>query len=291
MNRHRNFWVVGGDMRQAHLAQLLAGDGHAVHTYALDQGCHAAPKAQAAPSLDAIAQADCVILPLPVCSTAGVLSTPLCDRELPLTHLLSALSPDQIICGGRPDPDTAQAFTHRGLTVHDYFQREELTIANAIPTAEGAVQIAMEELPVTIHNCRVLIIGYGRVGTLTAHRFAALGAKVSVAARSCEQLAWAQAANMDPVPLHTLSGRLPQYDLIINTVPARMLGRSGLAAVKEHALVIDLASRPGGVDMDAAAQLGVHVIWALSLPGKVAPVTAGAFIRDTVYNILHQAEN
>ena len=69
-----------------------------------------------------------------------------------------------------------------------------------------------------------------------------------------------------------------------------MLGRAELADLKEGALVIDLASKPGGVDLEAAAQLGVKVIWALSLPGKVAPVTAGQCIRDTIYHILHELE-
>ena len=49
-----------------------------------------------------------------------------------------------------------------------------------------------------------------------------------------------------------------------------------------------MASKPGGVDLEAAAQLGVKVVWALSLPGKVAPVTAGRSIKTTIYNILHE---
>lgn len=67
---------------------------------------------------------------------------------------------------------------------------------------------------------------------------------------------------------------------------ARVLDRARLADLDEGTLVIDLASKPGGVDFEGAAQLGVKVIWALSLPGKVAPVTSGKIIRDTIYHIL-----
>lgn len=285
------FWVVGGDMRQIHLAQLLAQDGHTVHTYALDQGGHAAPDAQPHLSCDGISRADCVILPLPVCSAPGTLSTPLSAQEHALAPILDLLSPAQVVCGGRFDPDTLKILAECGLTAHDYFDREELTVANAVPTAEGAIQLAMEELPITIHGARVLVIGYGRVGRLTAQRFAALGAKVSVAARAYEQLAWVQALGLGAEHIAHLPDLLCGYDLVINTVPARVLDRNCLVAVRHDALVIDLASKPGGVDMDAAAQLGRRVIWALSLPGKVAPVTAGACIRDTVYNILHQTGN
>lgn len=288
MKRELSFWVVGGDMRQAHLAQLLAQDGHAVHTYALDRGGHVAPDVQPHLTCDEISRADCVVLPLPVCSAPGTLSAPLSVQEHGLAPILDLLSPHQVICGGRFDPDTLKMLADRGLTAHDYFEREELTVANAVPTAEGAVQLAMEELPITIHGARVLVIGYGRVGKLTAQRFAALGAKVSVAARSYEQLAWAQTLGFGAEHIAHLRDLLCGYDLVINTVPARVLDRECLAAVRPDALIIDLASKPGGVDMEGAAQLGRRVIWALSLPGKVAPVTAGRIIKDTVGNLLHQ---
>ena len=161
-------------------------------------------------------------------------------------------------------------------------------IANALPTAEGAVQLAMEHLPITIHGSKVLVIGFGRVGRLTAQRFQALGAKVSVAARKYDQLAWAQAMGFGGEHLAHLKGWLCGYDLIVNTVPAQVLGREELEDVKPDCLILDLASKPGGVDLEEAARLGRSVVWALSLPGKVAPVSAGAAVRDTVYHILHE---
>lgn len=289
MEEKRSFWVLGGDLRQAHLAQLLARDGHTVCTYALEQGTHAAPTAQSQSALTDIGRAHCVIFPLPVCSVPGILSTPLSRTEHALAPILESLSPGQLICGGRVGPDTLSQFARHELTVHDYFAREELTVANAVPTAEGALQIAMEELPITIHGARVLVIGFGRVGKVTAQRFAALGADVTVAARSCEQLAWAQAMDLNPQHIQQLPSLLRRCDLVINTVPVQLLGTTELAVLQEDALIIDLASKPGGVDMAAAARLGRRVIWALALPGKVAPLTAGACIRDTVYNILREA--
>lgn len=291
MKQERTFWLVGGDLRQAHLAQLLARDGHTVCTYALEQGAYAAPNAQMRSTLAGIDRADCIVFPLPVCSAPGILSTPLSDQEHPITPILDFLTPGQLICGGRFDTDTLLALSQRDLPSCDYFEREELIVANAVPTAEGAVQIAMEELPITIHNASVLITGYGRVGRASAQRFAALGAKVTVAARSCEQLAWVDACGLKSEHISRLPHILGSCDLIINTIPTPILGRDALCSLRPDALVIDLASKPGGVDMDAAAQLGRRVIWALSLPGKVAPITAGACIRDTIYNLLREAGN
>lgn len=291
MNQERTFWVVGGDLRQAHLAQLLARDGHTVFTYALDQGAHMAPDTQIRSSLADIEQADCIILPLPVCSAPGILSTPLSEQEHLIAPILDFLTPGQLICGGRFAPDTLHALSQRGLQTCDYFEREELIVANAVPTAEGAIQIAMEELPVTIHNARVLITGYGRVGRASAQRFGALGAKVTVAARSWEQLAWADACGLHGEHISHVPNILGRFDLVVNTIPSLVLGRDALLSLRPDGLIIDLASKPGGVDMEAAAQLGHRVIWALSLPGKVAPITAGACIRDTIYNILREAGN
>ena len=83
-------------------------------------------------------------------------------------------------------------------------------------------------------------------------------------------------------------GWLCGYDLVVNTVPARVLSEKELRDLKPGCLVIDLASKPGGVDFEAATRLGVRAIWALSLPGKVAPVSAGRAIKNTIYNMLSE---
>ena len=287
MDHELNIWVVGGDLRQVRLAQLLAEDGHTVHTYALED-----PEDSSGPvhesSLSRIDRADCVIFPLPVTAEAMRLNAPLALSGPPLPEVLDLLSPRQFLCGGRVDPAVQELARARDLTIHDYFAREELTVANAVPTAEGAVQLAMEHLPITVHGSRTLILGFGRVGRLTAQRFHALGAQVTVAARNYDQLAWAQAMGFGVERLDHLSGWLCGYDLVINTIPSRVLERRELEDLKPACLILDLASKPGGVDLGAAGELGLTVIWALSLPGKVAPVTAGQAIQRTIYHMLDE---
>lgn len=162
--------------------------------------------------------------------------------------------------------------------------------ATALPTAEGAVQVAMEELPFTLHSARVLILGFGRVGKLTAHRMGALGAKVTVCAQGYADLAWAAAYGHETMWLEKLGGELGGYDLIVNTIPAQVLDRRRLAWVHPGAFLLDLASAPGGVDQAAAKELGLRVLQAPGLPGRTAPVTAAAAIRDAVYHILWELE-
>ena len=280
MLRTQNIWVVGGDPRQGALARLLAEDGHTVHTFALGGGEGA--------GLAGIALADCVILPLPAAGEGGRLNAPACPDPPRLDTVLDAMAPGQLLCAGMAAPELAAMAQARGLVLRDYFAREELAILNAVPTAEGAIQIAMEELPVTLPGARARVVGFGRVGRALAPRLQALGARVTVAARRYEQRSLAQSMGLDTERADRLSDWLCAYDLVVNTAPARVLGVEELSALKEGALVIDLASRPGGVDLKGAAALGVRVVWALSLPGKVAPVSAGRYIMDTVYHIMEE---
>ena len=286
MLRAKNIWVAGGDPRQAALAVLLADEGHSVHTYALEQG--AGMKCE--PSMKGADRADCVILPLPAVGADGKLNTPLSAQQHDLEEVLDALRPGQLVCAGMVGEGLRRMTQERGLLLQDYFAREELAVLNAIPTAEGAIQIAMEELPITLHDARVLVVGFGRLGRALAPRLRALGARVWVSARRYEQRAAAECMGLGSEGVDHLPDWLCSYDLVFNTVPAPVLGVEELAALKEGALVIDLASRPGGVDMDAAATLGVRVVWALSLPGKVAPVTSGRYIKDTVYHIMEELD-
>lgn len=286
MKKRMVFGVVGGDMRQGKLAELLAGDGHKVHMFGLEK-LQDLPNLPQAENLKEALKADCVILPLPVREDNG-LNMPFSTQQCSLDELVKTLQPGQIVCAGMVPPYLALAAGEKGVKLYDYFAREELAVATAVPTAEGAIQLAMEELPVTISGARVLIIGYGRLGRTLAPRLAALGADLSVAARKYSDLAWIEASGWKPEHTEKLDEKLGRFDLIINTAPARVLNEKQLLELNKDCLCIDLASRPGGVDFETAAQLGVKVIWALSLPGKVAPVTAGKAIRDTIYNILQE---
>ena len=288
MKHELNIWVVGGDMRQAKLAEQFADDGHTVHTFALERSPEPILGAEQAGDLEGAALADCVVLPLPVTGEGSLLNAPLSAGRHTLAQVLDALRPGQVVCAGKVGDEARSLAAKRGLTLQDYFAREELAVANAVPTAEGAIQIAMEELPSTLHGARVLVIGYGRLGKLLAHRLSGLGARVSVAARSCADLAWIEAYGYGVEHSAQLEGWLCCYDLVVNTVPARVLDAEALSDLRPGCLVIDLASKPGGVDFDAASRLGIKAIWALSLPGKVAPVTAGRSIRTTIYNILNE---
>ena len=277
----KNIWVVGGDRRQVHLAGLLKEDGHTVHAVGLEDRER---------SLEDLALAHCVILPLPVLGKDGMVHAPQCRESISLTQVLEHMRPGQILCGGLVPEEVRRAGEERGLRIFDYYAREECMVANAVPTAEGAVQVAMEQLPFTLHSARVLILGFGRVGKLTAHRMDALGARVTVAAKDYADLAWAAAYHYESIRLEELSCELGGFQLIVNTIPAQILDAQRLCWVDPEVFILDLASAPGGVDPAAAEEMGLHILQAPGLPGRTAPVTAAEAIRDSVYHILWELE-
>ena len=107
-------------------------------------------------------------------------------------------------------------------------------------------------------------------------------------ARKYADLAMIEGHGYEPLPLDNLKDHIHEFDIIFNTIPSLILDDEILAKVKKDALIIDLASKPGGIDFDAAKSYGLKVIWALSLPGKIAPVSSGAIIKDTIMNIIKE---
>lgn len=285
----KNIWLLGGDRRQVELARLLAMDGHSIHTWALEEGLPAEEPGVARQPPDSLSQADCVILPLPA-ANGTALHSPLSQFHPTLRQVFDAFGPGQLVLAGMADPGLKALAQERGVRLLDYFAREELAVANAVPTAEGAIQIAMEQLPVTLHGTPVLVVGFGRIGQAVAVRLAALGAQVTVAARRWEALAWAQALGCQGLLLSQIAETPRPFHLVVNTVPAQVLGKEALRRFPSGCLILDLASKPGGVDRSAAENYGLPVVHALSLPGKVAPVTAAAILQTTIYHMLQELE-
>jgi dipicolinate synthase subunit A len=282
------FAVLGGDMRQAKLAELLAADGHTVSTFAIDKIRLDGDIKQETALKEAVGGAECVVLPLPVTSREGMLNTPLGNELYTTREVLAALRPEQVITAGKIDYTTYELADLYGLTMIDYLNREELAVANAVAAAEGAIQLIMEETPITVCQAKCLVIGFGRIGKILCHRLRGLGAYVTATARSYQDMAWIRAYGYEAENTADIDEILDGFDVVVNTVPARILGESQLRRLKPGCLCLDLASKPGGMDFTAASKLGVKAVWALSLPGEVAPVTSGRIIKDTVYNILKE---
>lgn len=148
--------------------------------------------------------------------------------------------------------------------------------------------MAMSNLPITLHDANILVLGYGRIGKALASRLKGIGANVYVVARDYGDLGWIQSLKYKSIFFKDMNKFLEKVDVIFNTIPALILSEEKLKHINKETLIIDLASKPGGVDFKAAEDLGIKTIHALGLPGKYAPISAARIIKETIYNIIEE---
>ena len=284
------FAIIGGDLRVIKLAIMLARDQNEIFVYGLEKAEELKnnPNIKYCESIKkAIQEVEIVIGPIPFSSNGKTINMPFSDKEVTIREMMHVINAKVLIAGGIT-PEVYEMANDEYIEIIDIMKREELAVLNTIATAEGTIQIAIESTNKIIHGSEVLILGFGRIGKVLARKLAGLSAKVTCAARKDEDLAWIQAYGHKATNINTIGENLKQYDIIINTVPHIILNEERLKYVKNDCLLIDLASNPGGIDKKAIKDNQLKFVWALSLPGKVAPTTSAEFIKDTIYNIIKE---
>lgn len=285
--------ILGGDRRQLSLGLRLSEAGLSVRLFGLPPDAIGAPLCLFERWQEAVTGTVAVILPLPAAQDGKHLAMPLLPEcKAPrLEEVLAFLPAGTLLTGGKLGAELMEQAAGSGLLPYDYFDSEELQQKNAQPTAEGALMILMEQLPRVIRGSKIAVIGYGRVGQALAQLLVAVGAEVTVAARRREVLAKAAGCGCAPLLIEndaSLLALTAGYHAICNTVPHCLFGDGVLRALCRDTLLMELASAPGGIDAKAAKKHSIPVVYALSLPGKYAPVTAGEIIADTVLAKLYE---
>ena len=283
------FAIVGGDKRAACLSALLWRDGHKVCTYALERAELPKEIPKAGCLQGCVYGADCIVLGVPA-EAGGFLNAPLSGEKLRAEELVAALWQGQRLIGGRLGDGLCLAALRQGLQVEDLLRREEFAVGNAALTAEGAIGVLTANSEKSLWRGRVLVSGWGRVARLLTLRLLGLGAHVCVAARRADARAMAGAVGAESCGFAELESRIGGFDFIVNTVPARVFGDGALCAVSEDALLLELASAPGGFERTLAENLGLRVLAAPGLPGRCAPQSAAKVMCEAIYASLQEGE-
>ena len=276
------FLILGGDNRSLYLGEYLEKQGFSVCYFAFNE-------TDCFNSLNkAIEEASICILPLPTSRDRVALNTPLFDETVLLADICTLVTPDKFIFGGQLPKSFCEELTSKGVSYCDYLLLEELAVYNAVPTAEGVVNILIQELPITIHSMKCGITGYGKVAKALADTLKAMGAEVTVFARKETALAEAFSKGLKAEYLSELTEKYHNLDALINTVPTKVIGKKQLEMINPDCLLIETASAPFGIDFQDAKERAMEVIKASSLPGKVAPQTAGEIIGRSILPIIKQ---
>ena len=285
--------VVAGDDREQEIARCAADTGAMVRAYGFPwpedgiEGVH-----HAKDLASALAGADFALFPIPGITPEGALFAPkFGEKIIPAREALADMNKPGHIILGWADPKLKAHCEALGITLHEYEWDVGLMLLRGPAIVEGLLKVIIENTRITIHKSNIMLVGQGTIGSLLTNTLIGLGAHVHVAARNPVQRASAYAAGAEPLLLEQLPDYLPKMDIVIGSVPKRLLGRDLLATLPKHALLVDVAAPPGTIDRDAAAELGLKAVWARGM-GSRAPITVGrsqwSGIRQRIEGILEQ---
>ena len=230
---------------------------------------------------DLVRTADCVIFPTPV--------SKMNDYRLDVSRIRASLTEAQLVFGGRFSDEWKHDFACRGIAYEDLMEDEEVALENAQITAEGVVAEVIRRSPWSVDGQKILITGFGRCARAAAARLAALGAKITILARS--KYARKEAREDGYVALDFTCG--PQEACAagtpINTVPACVVTERMFREMQSDILILDIASSPGGCDIAAAREYGITVTPALSLPAAYTPKSSAKVLSDAIARKTHSA--
>lgn len=283
--------VLGGDRRMAEAVHFFLRAGARVRLAGLEWDDRFAGVQVCSSGAEALTGAQAAVLPVQGAGPDGKIFTvpgaPPCVIDI---DALRRLDRGATLFVGISNPHLSRICEEAGLPLVEYRETDDFATWNSIPSAEGAIQMAMESTPFTIFGSRSLVLGFGRTGKAIALLLRGLFSDVTVAARGEVDLARVWANGYRQVAWANLEQAVAEADLIFNTVPALVLTRAVLSGAPAHAAVIDVASAPGGTDFEAARELGLTARLAPGLPGIVAPVTAGKIIAELIVRHLERIQ-
>ncbi|MHC1750755.1 MAG: dipicolinate synthase subunit DpsA [Cellulosilyticaceae bacterium] len=257
--------IVGGDLRFVRLAQLMAEKNMDVRIYGITHPdipesvkvCHA---------LSDICECQYIIGPIPFSQDSKSVFTPLSNIYIPIEQYMVYAANSYSIVGALKK-DIKLLFEKHHLKYKDLMDLDEVAILNAIPTAEGAIQYAMQNSEITLHGSKCLVLGFGRCGKILANKLRGIGVEVWVEARSTTDLAFISTYGYIPLPLNSLKNHIGEFDFIFNTIPVVLLDENCIKQFAPDVVYIELASAPGGIDLCACNANKVNHVPAPSLQG------------------------
>ena len=260
------YGIVGGDMRFAHLAEMLREEGRMAAGFLHERaggGCYL---------LERLQRCDCIIANWPM-------KWPLTDREISERDIMENIAAGSVLllCGPQFPSEKRWDLQYVNL-----WEDEILLQENAYLTAEGAAAAVISRMSGSLRDVQCLVIGYGRIGKALTQILINLGAKVTVATRGSAKFRRIQESGAAAADLKDLDKVLESAKAVFSTPPSMVIGKNLLYKLRRDALVVDLSSPPYGVDAAAAHELGIKAWREPNLPGRYCPLSAARVLYNAV---------
>ncbi len=272
-------YIIGGDKRSCYMALYFADKGYDVYFMDLCDSKQLAIRGCIEIS-DIREIHGIMILPVPISKDMVYINS--ISSNISLSDIISMAANCDMVCGGVIPDILVNECKRNNVICYDFMKDDEVACKNAIATAEGAIFDAFTGRDINICGSSSLVTGYGRCAKPLAQRLKCFGSHVTIAARSSKARAEAEAAGYDVVDFTKMAENASSYDFCFNTVPALVVKEDFLKAVSSDILIIDIASKPGGVDFDYCNQYGINYKYSLGIPGKYSPDTSGRILAEAV---------
>lgn len=284
------YGILGGDYRNIELAKLLAKEKNIVYTYGLEKEIQKLESKNIiiCDNIEELQDTNIVITSIPLSKDSININMPLSinDRKIKIDETLKIME-KKIVFTGSISSEILRKFKLYNIEILDIMKNEEFAVLNAIPTAEETIKIIIANTKKVLHNTNCLIMGYGRIGKVLAKKLSGLSANITCLISDNTEKTLCEVEGYNYIEFEDIKNKsdlLKKYDIIINTIPKIIL-TDELKKIRKDALIIDLASKPYGIDRNIVKQENLNFIEALGLPGKSAPITVAENMYEVIKNI------
>ena len=285
------YGILGGDFRNVELVKLLAKEKNIVYTYGLEKEIQKLESDNIiiCDDIKELQETDIVITAIPLSKDNININMPLniYGKESKIDEALKVMN-NKLIFTGSVSSEILRKFKLYNIEILDIMKNEEFAVLNAIPTAEETIRIIIDNTKKVLHNTNCLIMGYGRIGKVLAKKLNSLSVKVECLVSDNIEKIWCRVEGYNYIEFENIKNKsdlLKKYDIIINTIPKIIL-TDELKEIRKDTLIIDLASKPYGIDRSIVKQENLNFIEALGLPGKSAPITVAENMYELIKNTI-----
>ena len=223
-----------------------------------------------------------IITSIPITRDKIYLNFQYSDLKIKIETFLKQLK-DKFLISGALSKEDKDILLKNNNNFLDILEDDTYTILNARITAEGIIKLAIENSDKSLYDSKILILGYGRIGKNLCNILKVFSQNIYCMSNRKEELEWININGIYAVSLNLIEKILDEFDIIINTIPCVILDKDKLRYVKNDVTIIDVSSKPGGIDFEYAKKNKIKVVWELGIPGKISPITCAEKIKKIIY--------
>ena len=273
----KNILIVGGDLRNLHLYELIKKRNINVKIIGFDK-----INKEYSFKKQYFSNTDIIIGPIPFSTDDNIIFMPNNSSTIKIMDFLSLL------------PDKSKLFTSKHSKLlnnkkhefHFITEDEDFALKNAIPTSEGILEILIRESNITIHNSKSLVLGFGRIGKQISELLKNLGSDITVVTNDSNEKNIACNKGFNTISTDDLNKTKYCFNFIINTIPYKYLNGKIIYQIDIDTIILDVASFPGGIDILNNKKVKCKIISAKGIPGKCAPATVASYIFNKIEHLL-----